>query len=404
MLLLTPCAPPATVDAPPLWDWVQWHDPDGTVRQGQATAAELPADNDTVLVVPAERLSWHQVKLPKVQIARLRQTLEGLLEDKLLEDPAQLHFALAPGVRPDRGPVTAWVAVCAKVWLQSALRDLQKHQRGVARIVPAVQPLARQLCLAQNRGEVRTLSVMGPHGVLRVDASMPAASLRAVLEKVNPTGTETAAWADPVAAGWAEVACPDWRWQPTGPTLLARQQSESDWNLAQFDLRSASGQMTQGALWRGLHNLWKHRGWRPMRWGLATLAMVHLLGLNVLAWQAKHNMKAQQAEMQTLLTQTFAHVTLVLDAPLQMQREMDRLHQAEGNTANSGFERLLQTLAAASPNQPLDLQEIRYQSGQASLHGLTGPQENAIENALQAAGWTVQRQGAQWQLSRGDRQ
>lgn len=387
-----------------LWDWVQWRDTDTTVRQGQTTATELPADNDAALLVPAERLSWHQVKLPKVQNARLRQTLEGLLEDRLLDDPVQLHFALEPSARPDRGPLTCWVAVCTKAWLQSVLLDLQKHQRSVARIVPAVQPVGTSLYVAQTNGDVRTLTVMGSNGVLRIDASVPAANLSPLLGSVNHSATEPTAWADPAAASWAEAAHPDLPWQPTAPALLARQQAESSWNLAQFDLRTAPGQQKQAGFWRALHNLWKHRGWRPMRWGLATLAVVHLLGLNVLAWQAKHDMKAQQAEMQTLLTQTFPHVTLVLDAPLQMQREMDRLNQGNGDSDSSGFERLLQTLAAASPNQPLDLQEIRYQSGQASLHGLTGPQENDIGNALQAAGWTVQRQGAQWQLSQGNRQ
>ena len=50
---------------------------------------------------------------------RLRSILEGLLEDRLLDDPAQLHFALQPGARAG-SPV--WVAVCDRSWLRDHLQ------------------------------------------------------------------------------------------------------------------------------------------------------------------------------------------------------------------------------------------------------------------------------------------
>ena len=57
---------------------------------------------EIVAVVPARALSWQQVTLPQgatAQASRLRAVLEGLLEEHLLDDPAQLHFALQP-LRP----------------------------------------------------------------------------------------------------------------------------------------------------------------------------------------------------------------------------------------------------------------------------------------------------------------
>eukprot|EP01034_Spumella_vulgaris_P002238 gene2238-2913_t len=77
--------------------------PDG-VQVGSAAsaaAALLPqptgAGAEVVAVVPAQALSWHQVELPKGTSAaspRLRAVLEGLLEDRLLDEPGDLHFAL----------------------------------------------------------------------------------------------------------------------------------------------------------------------------------------------------------------------------------------------------------------------------------------------------------------------
>ena len=72
-----------------------------------ARAALLPAANETVAVVPAQALSWQRVTLPQgvgAQSPRLRAVLEGLLEERVLDDPAQLHFALPPQV-PAGSPV-----------------------------------------------------------------------------------------------------------------------------------------------------------------------------------------------------------------------------------------------------------------------------------------------------------
>jgi len=55
-------------------------------RAIESTLALLPAPagQDTVVIVPAARLSWHRLELPKgalkASAARLRSVLDGLLE------------------------------------------------------------------------------------------------------------------------------------------------------------------------------------------------------------------------------------------------------------------------------------------------------------------------------------
>jgi general secretion pathway protein L len=71
-------------------------------------------------------------------VGRLRAALDGLLEDRLLSDPAELHFALEPGGRPGQ---TLWVAACHKAWLQAWLQVLEGAGRPVSRIVPALWPV-----------------------------------------------------------------------------------------------------------------------------------------------------------------------------------------------------------------------------------------------------------------------
>src|SRR4051812_42786250 len=79
--------------------------PDGRsmAAHASAPAALLPppagAGSEVVAIAPAAALSWHRVELPKgtgPRSPRLRAVLEGLLEDRLLDEPDQLHFALEP--------------------------------------------------------------------------------------------------------------------------------------------------------------------------------------------------------------------------------------------------------------------------------------------------------------------
>jgi general secretion pathway protein L len=78
-----------------------------------------------VVVVPPGALSWHAVALPAGKALSgqaLRALLVGLLEERVLDDVQQLHFALQPEWKPGQ---THWVAVCRKDWLQGHLQVLE---------------------------------------------------------------------------------------------------------------------------------------------------------------------------------------------------------------------------------------------------------------------------------------
>lgn len=85
------------------WDWFLSVDGQEVGARGCGRAATLPACDRLVLAVEPAALGWHRVELPRVAPARLRAALDGLLEEVLLDEPAQLHMALEPGAAPGRG-------------------------------------------------------------------------------------------------------------------------------------------------------------------------------------------------------------------------------------------------------------------------------------------------------------
>jgi len=132
VLILTPpdfsVAPASGPTA--LLDWATSSDGQQVLEHGHCAASLLPRDDDVVLVLPPRAVSWHRLALPKVTSAKLRAVLDGLLEDRVLSDTTELHYALEPGGRSGQ---TVWVAACHKAWLQSWLQALEAAGVAAAR-------------------------------------------------------------------------------------------------------------------------------------------------------------------------------------------------------------------------------------------------------------------------------
>ena len=70
--------------------------------------------------------------------------------------------------------------------------------------------------------------------------------------------------------------------------------------------------------------------WRAARWGVAMLLLTQLIGLNAWAWKERSALQAKRDAVRTTLTTTFQSVRVVVDAPVQMEREVAALRQATG--------------------------------------------------------------------------
>ena len=104
-----------------------------------------------------------------------------------------------------------------------------------------------------------------------------------------------------------------------------------------------------------------------------------------------------------MLQESFAHITVVVDAPLQMAREVARLRQASGQLGPTDFEAQLQALGAALPTGVAGPKRIAYEDGvlQWPALSLAPEQTTALAQALAARGYQLHSEGRQWRLSPG---
>jgi len=365
---------------------------------------------ETVALVPARALSWHRVQLPAGTLARglfaersaprLRAVLEGLLEDQLLDEPALLHFALQPDARDD-APV--WVAVCHRQWLQDALNALQQAGHTPQRVVPewapdtaaqaeASPPAPRwvtgdadapQLVWADHQG-VHTWPLPAHQG----EAGVTQNHLHSLL----PADAELLA--EPAVAELAEHLLHRTA-RVVSPAQRLQDAAQSAWDLAQFDLARRNPWLAR--LGGAVNTVARAPQWRPARWAAIGLVAVQVLGLNAFAWRAQAQLEQQRLAIRNTLTATFPDITVVVDAPLQMERAVGALRQSSGNASSRDLEALLsalgsppaQTLASAPPTA------MDFAAGELRLTGGNYSPENvgALDAILQTQGLTSSYDG-----------
>jgi general secretion pathway protein L len=393
LIVYLPLAAPGAAAS---YDYVRTHDGRTMTDHASVPLALLPAaerGGEVIAVVPVGLLSWHLVELPKgvgMGSPRLRSILEGLLEDRLLDEPEQLHLALAPGaVAGGR----AWVAVCDKQWLRGHLQALELAQRPVTRIVPEFSPATGPLYLhAVGEADLPQLLVTGDvaAGVMLLPLNAAALTLIPV---TSESDEELQALAEPGVAALAEQVLQRKVGVMTRPQRWL-EAARSPWDLAQFELVSSSRARTVKRLFSVLRELWQSPAWRPARWGAALLLLVNLVGLNAWAWKEQSALQARRAAIRDTLTQTFPHVRVVVDAPLQMEREVAALRQATGAASGRDLEAILAALGTTmAPGRTAGA--IEFVAGEARIKGLQlGPEEaSSLFVQLKGQGYSARAEG-----------
>lgn len=358
------------------FDWVLQRG--DTLEQGRSPAAALPKAEQLVLQPHVLDCSFHRATLPRAPAARWRAALAGLLEEQLLEEPEQLHFALPPGAAPGE---ELWVCVSARAPLEQAVAALEAAQRFVDRIVPPAVPTdpPRAHVLADEQGAPLLLLAQAEGLLLR--------PLRGPLPQL-PAGTPCSAEPELAAAAAAQLG-------GAGETLPLRSRAQfaldaltSGWDLRQFELRPRIQGLQR--INQALHRFMQP-AWRPVRLGLLALLGLQLVGLNALAWQQRQQIRNQQQAIDQTLTQTFPQVRAVLDAPVQMQRQMDLLRAQAGALGPQDLEPLLAAAASAWPEDRGPAEALGFEPGQLSLAsaGWTDAQVELLRQRLASEGWSL---------------
>jgi general secretion pathway protein L len=367
--------------------------------EGRATPSSLPAADTVIAVVAETDISWRRVELPRAG-RQMRAALAGKLEEALLDEPDTLHFALEPDAL---GGDTAWVAVTSRPWLSDHLAQLEAAQVFIDRVAPLAWPdeLARGHFFEANGDKAGSgIALRWSH----VDGVATLPLEGGLARQFFPPGLVHAAqWtATPPVATAAE------RWLGTAVTVQTPAQRalaviDNAWDLRQFDLAPRA---------RGVRALrlvtreFMRKPWRPVRIGLVGLALVQLLGLNLWAWHQKREIAARRDAVTTTLTTAFPQVRAILDAPVQMQKQLDLLRVSAGSVGEQDLEALLGAAATAWPGDRPPTDALAFEPGRLTLsaQGWSPTQIDNFRNQLRSEGWQLDASEGKLTISRASPQ
>ena len=363
---------------PVVW---RWRPPLGDVQSGQGTLEELPNVGSAPVRVwtPAAETLLTRTILPTRSRAKLEQALPYALEEQLLDDPAELHFAWR---REDDDSLS--IAVTSKERVRNWLAALQNAGLKPAAFCPAIlalpwSPACWSAAFIGDELLVRTGPASGFTYMRSIDE--PPALLAANLKQVRlgehapeyfivfqpPAGFRAQDWG--AALGVPVRIEPQAFWEAPGD-------SEPAFNLLQGEFAPA-GDLRQ-----------RLRPWLPAA-AMFALWFVGTIAFDTVDWWRLHRLHAEYArEMNAFLLAAFPETKTILDPVQQMQRGLETLQARAGLRAHDLLPLLARAARAWQTEPRARLRALRYGERSLTLEVLA-PDAQAIEGfqrALRANG------------------
>jgi general secretion pathway protein L len=363
------------------------------IDAGRAPLAGLPAADACELVIPSALVLLTAAVLPRGSRHKLRQLLPYAIEDRLGGDPETVHVAAGHAAGDGRTALAAldrdWLA---RVLARLRERGLRPRSAWPETLLPPLPAGGWVMVWTGHGGFLRTAAQGGLH--LDGDGTeMPPPALRLSVAQAQAAGNPPQRLEVRLEEGAAAPAWEAWR-DVLGIPVAAG----APWApLQQPEIAAGAINLLQGAF--AASDL-RRTGWPNLRLPLGLAALIVLLqaGATTAEWALLSREKRDlQATMERSFREAFPDARVVVDAPLQMQRNLAELRRAGGETSPSDFVPLLARAAAALDADTRGrLREIHFAADQLRL-GLELQDRTAADALLQrltAAGLSGRLQAA----------
>ena len=331
-----------------LFTWLLRGEDGKLMRSGQDELDAMPAAAQCHIVIPASRVLLSSVQLPAQNRKKFMQALSYAVEDRIMADPESVH--VAAGEAQENGEMP--VAIVDRAWLRQVLDSLcgsgfKPLRAEVETLLAPCKTGVWALIWRGNGGFVR----QGPYSGIPLDggdAQQPPAALQlAIAAADKPTSIQLyldgasapdlGAWSS--ALGIPVTAGGEWQWPAS---------AEHGINLLQGEFTAKS----------------THADWLPRLRPALILASL-ILGLQVAFTIGDWAMlKLEKHRLTTAMEQSFRKAfpdaKVIVDAPLQMSRNLAELRHNAGMTDQNDF---LPLLAQVAPNLGTEvrLRSLEYQ-------------------------------------------
>jgi general secretion pathway protein L len=346
----------------------------GKIERGDAPIPLLPKASRLELVFDCADVFAAEIDAPTISSAKLQQALPNLLEDRLLTEPADCHFALGPRSASAKLPV----AVVHRALLTRALDVLAesglKPRAAYADLytVPAPADGALAVRIDRGRGVARTGAHEGFPFEIESGASsaLTLAIRRLGVKRVRAFGRE----ANKLAALSDALDTPV---EVVGADFDPAAQRDAV-NLLQ-------GSYAVGGRLPGLPRITARSMRAPAIW-LGVAALTWVVGMNAYWYKLQRERGAIDQAMQTAFRSAFPNLdpdpSLAVE---QARRELRTLRARAGIASSNDFSALNAQAAQLLSAAPLGIVTgIEYRDGSLRLKFKQGTVDATLQNLLRA--------------------
>jgi len=331
----------------------------GTVlREDVAPVSQIPRGDEAEVILPASRVLFARLKLPRVSASTIRELLPFAVEDRLLGDPAHIH-AIA-GRRDPNGDTT--VAIVDRDWLARTLDTLRraglKPTRAWSESALAESATGEwnvvwgreRGVLVDDRGVAVAFDRASGDLPLAVRLALDEAAARGerpARVAIHPEGGEPLPdlqrWTQESGAGFVEGT----PWE----AVRLRPPAGEAIDLLQGEFATRSATLASSSIPRGAVAL------------AALIAALQVAFVGLDAWRMDRERASLEARREAIFRNAFPEAKAVVDPDLQMRRNVAELKRTRGLAGDDDF--LAQLTRAAREGAPI--RSLEYASGRLQV-------------------------------------
>jgi len=370
--------------------------------RGEAPVALLPKAGAVDLVFDSSDVFITAIESPKLSEGRLRMALPNILEDRLLAEATDCHFAFniprgGTGTTTIAAQPKMPVAVIDRGILTRALDVVTdagfKVRAAYSEIYTVPAPAAGVLSIRVDRG--RGIARSATHDGFAFDLTddvVPPALALAVrqlgIKRIQVFGRDGARMAPLAQALNVQI---DVNAQEADPAS-----TETGVNLLQGSF--AQGGMMGGFVGSSKLSLSSRAVRVPLMW-IAACAAVAVIGMNAYNLKLESEERAIRSRMETSFRSTFPEVTTVADPMVQTKQKLAEVRARSGIASANDFSvlnaRTAQLLSAAPVGSVASMEyrdgalKIKFKPGVADNPGL----QNTLRSAALQQGLAIRFEG-----------
>lgn len=366
--------------------WALCDDKGALLQSGTANIASLPKGHECVAVVAADRVLNIAAALPPGGRRRWQTVLPFVAEEFTLTDPEDNHVVPGPALANGR----RMLAVVDKAWIKRIVEAAHQARLSLRRMVT-------ETCLPPLAADGWTVVWDGAGGFVRTGAASGVAL------DIGDAG------AAPLALRLSLDAAPQLPQKIElrfGHEVAAEQRAMPQWSDVQIPLvagaewdwrRAAIPEDALNLLWGAFTPRAKFQEWwpklRPAAYLLAAVLAVEMAGSNI-EWAMLAGQKAQLGkEMQRTFRATFGDSVTLVNAPLQMQRNLAEIRHAAGVPDAGDFLPLFNRAGSSLAALPAgSVAAMHYEAGRLDIDMKLARREDfpALLQSLKSSGLGAQ--------------